>query len=175
MPEAYSRAARLAQPSAGQRRMICVREKRLGAPWGEFPWVKTARGMRSLEVRSWKTPRGRVRPGEEIGASQRTAFFGNGRKGPVPNAFGAHEKPSGSALARIGAQHHRPPEWGDFGPRKSGPPSSVRSPKCDDDHRATDTGRRPGTPTGKFAKTVAPLAGPAERLARPAGLEPATP
>ncbi len=40
--------------------MFCVGEKRVGPPGVEFSWVKTAKRMRSMEVRSWRASMERV-------------------------------------------------------------------------------------------------------------------
>lgn len=43
-----------------RRQELCVRGRRVGIPCILFSCVKTAERMRSIEVRSWKTPMGRV-------------------------------------------------------------------------------------------------------------------
>ena len=48
-------------PRRRQRQELCVREKGALVPWRSFSRLKTAKRMRSMEVRSWKLPMGRVR------------------------------------------------------------------------------------------------------------------
>ena len=43
-----------------QRHELCVRERGVLTPCALFSWMKTAKRMRSIDVRSWNVPMGRV-------------------------------------------------------------------------------------------------------------------